>query len=439
MQEEIMKSYRERLRPRLYDYLEAEKLLREPLAFECPLCGGTGRLADEETWYCPDCGNAGDLPELARLRWPETGEWERIRRLCGRLRIKITQLETFSSEELARMDLRPREYLVDGLLPAQGLTLLAAPPKSGKSWMVLQLAAALVSGESFLDQPTDRCRVLYISLEDNTLRLHERSQALGCLGSPDLFFCTRTELLGKGFEESVDAFLRSQEEVGLVIVDTLQKIREATRDSPSYGMDYSVMDRLKDLAERRKLSVLLVHHTNKKEDFEDAMNSVSGTSGIIGGVDGVWLLRRPRRLEGKALMQITGRDTPDRLLRLDFDRASCRWRFLGFEEGGAALGEPGEDREALLLERLEGLLAPGESWGGTATQLQQALGLEKVLSVNAMGKRLRELAPELEQRGLILDFRRDKGSRILLLDRRRSEPPESFFPLEEDEPLPEGW
>ena len=133
MEDEVVNKYRERLRGKLYNYLEAEKLLaEEPLAFACAGCGGTARIADEETWFCPECGRSGGLMELAALRWSARSEWDRIRALCRILRIPVTELETFSSRELRDMALQPRNYLVEGLLPREGLTLLAAPAKTGK-------------------------------------------------------------------------------------------------------------------------------------------------------------------------------------------------------------------------------------------------------------------------------------------------------------------
>ena len=412
MEDEVVNKYRERLRGKLYNYLEAEKLLaEEPLAFACAGCGGTARIADEETWFCPECGRSGGLMELAALRWPARGEWDRIRALCRILRIPVTELETFSSRELRDMALQPRNYLVEGLLPREGLTLLAAPAKTGKSWLVLQLASALVREQPFLGRATHKTRVLYLSLEDNPLRLRERSRVMDCLGSPDLYFCTRSELLGRGFEEGVDSFLRRQQGIGLVIVDTLQKIREVGRDSPSYGADYRTMDLLKELSERYKLAVLLVHHTNKKEEAADSMNMVSGTMGIIGGVDGIWLLRRPSRLDGAGMLQVTGRDTDDMLLRLNFEKESCRWQYLG--EGEAErLTQPG------LTECLDGFLEEGEEWIGTATELLEQLGLSERMSCISLSSRLKELSGSLAALGIGWEKRTTRQRRELHLWRR---------------------
>ena len=412
MQEEIMQRYREKLRPRLYDYLAAEKLLGEELDFACFACGGRARVADEGRWFCPDCGRDGGLLDLAALRWPAREEWDRIRSLCAALKIRVTELDTFSSRDLARMELKPREYLVEGLLPRQGVTLLAAPAKTGKSWMVLQLAGALVKGEPFLDRPTRQCGVLYLSLEDYPQRLQERCRTLNCLGSPDLHFCTRAELLGKGFEEGIDDFLQRQKGMGLLIVDTLQKIREVGREAPSYGMEYRTMDRLKEIAERYRMSVLLVHHTNKKEEALDAMNLVSGTMAITGGVDGIWLLRRPSRLEGKALMQITGRDTEDRLLRLDFDRESCRWRYLGEEDEPSA--PVSSDR---LIEAVSELLDEGEEWIGPASQLAEQLSERDPtlrLENTCLTRQLQKREEKLAQLGLHMEMRRGRQRNLYL-------------------------
>ena len=50
----------------------------------------------------------------------------------------------------------------------------------------------------------------------------------------------------------------------LIIVDTLQKVREAVSDSYSYSSDYEVIGKLKQFADRYGVCVLIVHHTRKQ-------------------------------------------------------------------------------------------------------------------------------------------------------------------------------
>lgn len=53
--------------------------------------------------------------------------------------------DVFDSAWLTEQDFPPVEYVVPGVIP-EGLTILVAPPKVGKSWMVLGIAEAAASG-----------------------------------------------------------------------------------------------------------------------------------------------------------------------------------------------------------------------------------------------------------------------------------------------------
>ena len=295
--------------------------------------------------------------DFARSQYPGRDDWSLLRHICRKLRIKVDTPDVFTPRSWRSRNFRPGASWWKGCCPGRGLFLLAAPAKTGKSWLV-QLASALVRGESFLELPTERNRVLYLSLEDHRQRLYERAEQTGGLGSPDLLFCTEAELLGKGFEEALCGVLEQEQGVGLVIIDTLQKIREIDRDGYSYSRDYDVMNRLKAISQRFSLAVLLVHHTNKMEETGDEMNRVSGTTAMTGGVDGTWVLRRPDRMQGEAIMQVSSRDTEDMRLRLRFDREKLCWSFLGREEEP----ESPPDETALLMKELSPWRERGSGW-----------------------------------------------------------------------------
>ena len=72
-----------------------------------------------------------------------------------------------SAEELFYQPLDPAraEMIIEDMIP-QGLTLIAGAPKSGKSWMMLDMCLAVSSGRSFLGRKTLHCEVAYFPLED---------------------------------------------------------------------------------------------------------------------------------------------------------------------------------------------------------------------------------------------------------------------------------
>ena len=415
MKQKTIDQYRQRVLPRLGDYLRAERIPFSDVdeSCECPHCHQLAFFLDGKYWLCDHCARKGDVLDLARSQYPGRDDWSLLRHICRKLRIKVDTMDVFSAAELAEQEFPPRRFLVEGLLPREGLFLLAAPAKTGKSWLVLQLASALVRGESFLELPTEQTRVLYLSLEDHRQRLYERAEQTGGLGSPDLLFCTEAELLGKGFEEALCGVLEQEQGVGLVIIDTLQKIREIDRDGYSYSRDYDVMNRLKAISQRFSLAVLLVHHTNKMEETGDEMNRVSGTTAMTGGVDGTWVLRRPDRMQGEAIMQVSSRDTEDMRLRLRFDREKLCWSFLGREE--EPVSPP--DETALLFRALSALAGEGE-WLGSPEELCETLRKREPrlqgLSAVKLGRWLRREESALWTRGVGVENRRNKSRTILL-------------------------
>ena len=62
---------------------------------------------------------------------------------------------------------------------------------------------------------------------------------------------------------------------------------------------------------------------------------LSGSNGIMGAADTVWLIERGEKKDGKtaACLHITGRDVNVDDLKLEFNAQTCIWKSLGSIEG----------------------------------------------------------------------------------------------------------
>lgn len=67
--------------------------------------------------------------------------------------------------------------------------------------------------------------------------------------------------LGAGLYEQLTRFVSEHKDTRLIIIDTLQKIREAGGDKFSYANDYEIIGQLKHFADQSGIALLLVHHT----------------------------------------------------------------------------------------------------------------------------------------------------------------------------------
>lgn len=231
----------------------------------------------------------------------------------------------FAADWLTKQILPAVEYVVPGVIP-EGLTLLVAPPKIGKSWMVLGLGVAAATGDrAFGSIPVNSRPVLYLALEDGARRLQSRLRTIGVTKGPSsLFFMTEVPA---GPIATIIAFLeRNAEYKPLVILDTLGKVRGTYAGNDAYGNDYSQMSALKDLVDRHPGSALIVvHHTNKGEK-SDFLDSVSGTQGLAGAADSILLIQRDRQNES-SILHVTSRDAMEGQYSLSL--ANGMWQLDG--------------------------------------------------------------------------------------------------------------
>jgi hypothetical protein len=265
----------------------------------------------------------------------------------------------FTALDLQRMIFPPIKYVVTGYI-VEGLTLLAGRPKRGKSWLLLHAAVAVARGGYTLgDVQCAQGEVLYAALEDNKRRLQRRLTKLlpGTAQEwPErLHFETEMPRLKDGGLDMVRRWIEQAKEPRLVIIDTLQKVRDAKAvDQNGYEADYAAVSELKALADGYSVAIVLVHH-QRKMDAEDPIDTVSGTTGLTGAVDTVLVLNNAG--QGMTLYG-RGRDIEEIEKAVTFDKDLCIWRI----EGEAREVRRSDERSAIIgvLEQSAEPLTPRE-------------------------------------------------------------------------------
>ncbi|MGH3160369.1 MAG: AAA family ATPase [Streptosporangiaceae bacterium] len=214
---------------------------------------------------------------------------------------------------LTAQDFPALAWAVDGLIP-EGLALLVAAPKAGKSWLALALLLAVASpaGMALGAIKTGPARrVFYLALEDSDRRIQDRCRALLGDGDkiPDLF-CYQTRVEPGTVLATVDAWTARYPDTALIVIDTLGRVMPpAFQGESAYQRDYRVGAALKARADAPGLSIIVLHH-DRKAAADDFVDSVSGTHGLAGAADTIMVLAR-RRQAADAVLKITGRDVPE--------------------------------------------------------------------------------------------------------------------------------
>ena len=324
-------------------------------------------------------------------------------------------LQTVSMTELYDTLYPPRTPVVDGFLYG-GTYLFVGAPKVGKSFFMGQLAYHIAMGIPLWDYPVRKGTVLYLALEDDYARLQRRlSQMFGIESADNLYFATQAKTLKEGLDGELEEFVKQHTDARLIIIDTLQKVREVGGETFSYSNDYEIVTKLKAFSDKYGICLLVVHHTRKMESG-DSFDMISGTNGLLGAADGAFIMQKKKRTDNTAVLDIVGRDQPDQELTIEFDQERCIWKFKKAET------ELWKQPPNPLLEAINEFLAEGRpEWEGTATELLKQLP-DMQLSANVLSRKLNVVNSQLlNDYGIFYDNKRGHERRIILKRLERNE------------------
>jgi RecA-family ATPase len=227
----------------------------------------------------------------------------------------------------------PVRIIVPGLIP-EGVTVLAGKPKIGKSWLALDICAA-VAGDRFVLGQTKPVQgsALYLALEDNQRRLKKRTDKIlqGARDWPEhLELHTEWKRVDQGGLSDIKEWCESHPNRRLIWIDTFVKIRPlAGKNEQAYAFDYRSIEGLQRLAAEYQVGIVINHHLRKASSEDDAFDDVSGTLGVTGAADTIIVMKRN---SGMVKIYVRGRDIEEGEFAAEFNKESCRWRLVGEAE-----------------------------------------------------------------------------------------------------------
>jgi hypothetical protein len=252
-------------------------------------------------------------------------------------------------------------WVVHGLIPERGITIIAGEAGAGKTWLALALARAMTLGRDLLDRRTSAAQVLYLDRENPLSLIRDRLQVLFG-GTSDLrlwgLWCPdEPPMIGD------PRLLEFAKDGPLIIFDSMIRFHRADENSATEMAQ--VMARLRQLA-TVGASVVVLHHKAKSDT-----SSYRGSSDIVAGADAVFALaKRDDLLELRTFKNRFAAETTIKI-RPDFKSGSF-----------AVVGSPGPESAPDEIDSLAKIIRT--SPGCTQNDIIKKCGIQRKRAIELL-------------------------------------------------------
>lgn len=329
----------------------------------------------------------------AALPPAEKGTWEyeyphalgEVQAKVGENKISVltTRKALFqAATALLNKERKPTPWLVRGLLIEGGVSMIAGEPKTTKSWLALDIALCVASGEKVIGEfavPTPR-KAAYFFAEDQEDSIINRVRAFAAGRNLDparfaanAYIQPRGEHLDLLKDEDVAWVVASARMLGPIGLLVLDPLRDIHRGKENESDDMSeVMGRARVIASLLSCTVLVVHHAKKPDkgaDDQRAGNALRGSSAIYGTLDALMTFKNTRgdnttlindvqseikgaRGAGKFVTSLVIEDGPDDVAI----RASWTFQRMGEAKAATAATKLGDIQVADLMIQIRDII-----------------------------------------------------------------------------------
>lgn len=210
--------------------------------------------------------------------------------------------------ELTQMKPRKKQMVVERILPAGGLTVIASKSKSGKTTLMVELCHAVSTGRPALGHyKALQGPVLYWLADDSNIERFAESWRIvsGDVNVDDFHLCVKRQHL---YPEGIINLRKAAEKYRpiLIGVDSYTTIRTPrTRNTDFVKAEYDDMRHLSELAAETGAAITLIHHQSKTKQA-DPFDAVAGSYAMSAGADGRVVVEKLQ--ESARLVRLDGRD-----------------------------------------------------------------------------------------------------------------------------------
>lgn len=215
----------------------------------------------------------------------------------------------YTAEDLINEKTNESLTIVKNLIPV-GVTILAAPPKAGKTFLGLQLCDSISSGKDFLGYKTKKGSTLYLAFEDYKSSISKRLKTMNIEPKSSFVIDVDSGSYSYDLEERIIKEIIKNSDLRIVIIDTFAKIRNNSEHD--YENEYKEIAKYHDLAYRYNIAIVLVTHLRKEINTNSPFESVYGSRGITAAADSNIIMYKKKHISKNRQVCIQGKDIEDR-------------------------------------------------------------------------------------------------------------------------------
>lgn len=246
-----------------------------------------------------------------------------LSRFCDPLRppnreIDDSEFLILPIQELIARYPRLRTPVIHGLLREGETMNLIAAPKTGKSWLTLDLAIAVATGQPWLGRfPTEQGKVLIIDNE-----LHPETTAYRVPTVMRARDVSEEQLKGRLFIDNLrgnlcDIFALSKyfepvqrDQFKVVVLDAFYRFMPVDKDENDNGTMSNIYNCIDRIATEIGCCFVMIHHTSKGSQSGKSVSDVGAGAGAQSRAADVHAVLRPHQEEGAVVLDAMARSWP---------------------------------------------------------------------------------------------------------------------------------